>query len=49
MSGDVQLRPTTGPGEYPWLFGVWRTAVDATHDFLADEHRAAIEDRLATE
>ncbi|MBB3663815.1 putative acetyltransferase [Prauserella sediminis] len=49
MSDDVVLRDTKGVGEYPQLVKVWRTAVDATHGFLAAEHRAAIEARLATD
>lgn len=50
---DVQprpvIRPVSGPGEYPQLVQVWRSAVDATHEFLADEHRDEIESRLATD
>lgn len=43
----IELRETSGPDEYPRLVGIWRTAVDATHDFLANADRDAIERRLA--
>jgi RimJ/RimL family protein N-acetyltransferase/predicted N-acetyltransferase YhbS len=36
------------PTEYPALVAIWRRAVDATHDFLSDEDRDAIEAQLAT-
>ncbi|WP_116200259.1 acetyltransferase [Amycolatopsis circi] len=29
------LRPSNGAAEYPRLLEVWRSAVEATHDFLA--------------
>lgn len=43
------IRPSTGVDEYPRLVAIWRSAVDATHDFLADEHRDDIEARLASD
>ena len=43
----LRIRPATGPGEHPALVAVWRSAVDATHDFLAPEDRDAIESALA--
>lgn len=49
MTHDLVLRPATGAGEYPQLVRVWRSAVDATHDFLAPEHRDSIEALLATD
>lgn len=50
MSGEpVAIRESVGAEEYPRLVEIWRTAVDATHDFLADEHRAMLEERLPTE
>lgn len=49
MNDDVILRPVNGAGEYPQLVKVWRSAVDATHDFLAQAHRDAIESRLAAD
>nr|WP_302630607.1 acetyltransferase [Agrococcus sp. SGAir0287] len=41
------MRPAQGPSEHPALVAVWRSAVDATHDFLAREDRDAIEAALA--
>ncbi|GAA4811967.1 acetyltransferase [Tomitella cavernea] len=46
---DISIRSTFGPEEYPRLVAVWRSAVDATHDFLAEEHRAEIESHLASD
>lgn len=40
------LRATTGPDEFPDLVAIWRSAVDATHDFLAAKDREEIERRL---
>ncbi len=45
----VTIRSLLGPQEYPRLVRVWRSAVDATHDFLAEEHRDEIESRLASD
>ena len=44
---DLSIRPSQGPAEYPQLVAIWRSAVDATHDFLAEADRAEIESRLA--
>lgn len=41
------IRPATGAAEHPALVAIWRSAVDATHDFLADVDRAEIEASLA--
>ncbi|WP_413083602.1 acetyltransferase [Tomitella fengzijianii] len=46
---DISIRSALGPEEYPRLVRVWRSAVDATHDFLAEEHRAEIESHLASD
>lgn len=46
---DVSIRAPHGPEEHPLLVDIWRSAVDATHEFLTDEHRDEIESRLATE
>lgn len=35
-----------GDREYPTLVQIWRSAVDATHDFLAEDDRKSIEDNL---
>lgn len=48
-TGSPALRPCRGAYEYPTLVGIWRSAVDATHDFLADADRDAIESALAAE
>lgn len=45
----VAVRRARGSDEYPRLAAVWRSAVDATHDFLAAEDRDAIEARLASD
>lgn len=45
----VRIRPSIGADEYPALVAIWRRAVDATHDFLADVDRDVIEARLATD
>lgn len=42
------IRPCQGPEEYPGLVGIWRSAVRATHDFLAEEDFARIESLLAS-
>lgn len=44
---DMRIRDCTGPAEYPRLVQIWRRAVDATHDFLAEPDRADIESQLA--
>ncbi|MGN6425331.1 MAG: acetyltransferase [Leifsonia sp.] len=46
---DLSIRPSQGPAEYPQLVAIWRSAVDATHDFLAEADRAEIESRLASD
>lgn len=46
---DIDIRETHGAMEYPQLVRVWRSAVDATHDFLADDHKAEIERRIAAD
>jgi putative acetyltransferase len=45
----VSIRPTVGSVEYPALVTIWRSAVDATHDFLLDSDRDAIQGRLASD
>lgn len=45
--GAVRIRASRGQAEHPSLVRVWRSAVDATHDFLAERDRAEIERRLA--
>lgn len=48
-ASQVQIRGVRGPDEYPRLVAIWRSAVDATHDFLAAEDRDALEARLASD
>lgn len=43
------IREGADADEYPRLVEIWRTSVDATHDFLAAEHRASIEQKLPTD
>lgn len=45
----LSLRPSNGAAEYPALVAIWRSAVDATHDFLADAHRDEIESHLQSD
>ena len=49
LSDRVTLRRVTGPEEYSRLVAVWRSAVDATHDFLAESDRDEIESHLASD
>lgn len=39
----LTIRPLTGPAEFPALIEIWRGAVEATHDFLDEADRQAIE------
>lgn len=43
------IRRVTGPEEYPRLVEIWRSAVDATHDFLSEADRDEIESQLASD
>lgn len=43
------IRPSIGAAEYPELAAIWRGAVDATHDFLAETDRDEIEARLQSD
>jgi putative acetyltransferase len=45
----VRIRPSTGAAEHPALVAIWRSAVDATHHFLAPRDRDAIEAVLASD
>ena len=45
---DFTLRSDHGPSEYPALVAIWRSAVLATHDFLAPEDFAKIQSMLAS-
>lgn len=43
------LRPCHGPAEWPELVRIWRSAVEATHDFLTADDIDFYERRLAEE
>lgn len=43
------IRRAAGPEEYPRLVAIWRSAVDATHDFLAEADRDEIQSHLASD
>lgn len=45
---DLTLRSDHGPSEYPQLVAIWRSAVLATHGFLAPEDFTRIESMLAS-
>ena len=45
---EITIRPATA-ADHPTLVRIWRSAVEATHDFLADADRDAIESRLASD
>lgn len=46
---EVKIRPTVGVAEYPELLKIWRSSVDASHDFLSEQDRDAIESKLASD
>ena len=43
------IRRLSGPAEYPRLVAIWRSAVDATHGFLAEADRDDIHSHLASD
>ncbi|MGQ7311965.1 acetyltransferase [Microbacterium arabinogalactanolyticum] len=45
---EITIRPATAD-DHPALVRIWRSAVDATHDFLAEADRDAIESHLASD
>ena len=45
----LSIRPSIGVAEYPVLAAIWRGAVDATHDFLAEADRDEIEATLQSD
>lgn len=45
----MNIRKAVGAAEYPALVRIWRSAVDATHDFLSDSDRESIEARLPSD
>ncbi|GAB18924.1 putative acetyltransferase [Gordonia effusa NBRC 100432] len=46
---SIRLRPTSGSSEYLELVHIWRSAVDATHQFVSAEHLDQIESKLASD
>jgi putative acetyltransferase len=48
-SGELSVRPSRGPEDFAPLVAIWRSAVDATHDFLAESDRDEIESRLESD
>jgi len=42
----IKVRPIRGDMEYPTLVQIWRSAVDTTHEFLAEDDRQRIEENL---
>lgn len=47
--GEISIRSSRGPADYPPLVAIWRSAVNATHDFLAESDRMEIESKLDTD
>lgn len=43
------IRPSTGAADYQALVTIWRSAVDATHDFLTAGDRDEIQAHLASD
>ncbi|RVW05517.1 GNAT family N-acetyltransferase [Rhodococcus xishaensis] len=43
------LRPCLGEQEWPVLVGIWRSAVEATHDFLTREEVESYESRMVSD
>lgn len=39
---DLSIRDLSGPREYPRLLQIWRSAVDAAHQFLVEGRRDEI-------
>ncbi|GAA1413397.1 acetyltransferase [Glutamicibacter uratoxydans] len=48
-ASPVSIRPCSGPAEYGRLVQIWRSAVDATHDFLSPADKLEIEAHLASD
>ena len=45
----ISIRPCRGTVEYERLVQIWRSAVDATHEFLSTKDRQEIESHLASD
>lgn len=48
-AGALRIRPSRGPEGFAPLVAIWRSAVDATHDFLAESDRDEIESQLESD
>ncbi|WP_166822328.1 acetyltransferase [Brevibacterium limosum] len=48
-AGALRVRPSRGPEDFAPLVAIWRSAVDATHDFLAESDRDEIESKLSSD
>ncbi|WP_152347545.1 acetyltransferase [Brevibacterium sp. CFH 10365] len=48
-AGELRIRPSHGPEDFAPLVAIWRSAVDATHDFLAEPDRDEIESHLESD
>ncbi|MGH3586931.1 MAG: acetyltransferase [Pseudonocardia sp.] len=46
---DIATRPCAGRAEWPRIVAIWRSAVEATHDFLAPEDIDHYEGRVAAD
>ncbi|MDN5604308.1 acetyltransferase [Rothia sp. HC945] len=44
----IRVRPVRAPDDYAPLVAIWRSAVNATHDFLAEADREEIESTMET-
>ena len=49
MNTSSTIRTTTGSNEYHELVSIWRSGVNATHDFLSAHDRDDIESKLASD
>lgn len=48
-TSELSVRPSRGPVDFAPLVAIWRSAVDATHEFLADADRDEIESQLESD
>ena len=48
-ASELRVRPSRGPVDFAPLVAIWRSAVDATHEFLADADRDEVESRLESD
>ena len=48
-ASELRVRPSRGPVDFAPLVAIWRSAVDATHEFLADADCDEVESRLESD